>query len=98
MKRFWIILLLFPIAVFAQDSTAVDTSPNIGGVDLSTIINVVLVVVTAVFGSIWAIVKSKLTQALNLLKVVVDAVDDNNVTKDELNAIIAAAKKLIGKG
>lgn len=79
--------------------------------DIGTIITLVVTVVATVFGGFWLKSKGKLAQVKTLLKeavdivtVAVDALDDNQVTSEEIENLKlqvsefkAALKALLGK-
>jgi hypothetical protein len=79
--------------------------------DVATIISLVLVVVTGVFGGFWLKAKGKLGQIKNLVKeatdvitVSVGALDDDKLSAEEIaqikkeaQEVVAAFKALIGK-
>jgi hypothetical protein len=58
----------------------------------SEVITAVLFLVTVFFGG-WVM---RIKKALNAIKVIVIAMEDNKITKKELEEIIASIKKIIG--
>jgi len=66
-------------------------------VDLSTVITLALGAVATFFGGYLLIAKGKLKGALTLLKLISEAVEDDEITKEELESIIAAAKEMLKK-
>jgi len=60
-----------------------------------TIVNVVLVLVSCFAGAKWALAKSKAKQLTTLLSKITVAAEDDAVSDDEFQGIVAAAKALI---
>ena len=90
------LLTVFSLVAFGQDPAPADNI-TVMGIDLSVILSIVFGAFSAVAGGLWGIAKSKLGQALTLLQAVVQAVEDNTITNEELNDIVQKAKALIGK-
>ena len=53
---------------------------------------------TIVFGAKWKVFKDKFAQAAELVKEVEKALQDDKITKEELDEIIKDLKALLGKG
>jgi len=102
---FLLVILLIPAVIFAQGGD------DGGGGALWTILSVIFAAVTTLFAGLWKKVKGKLLAFANLAKEgldvvnsVVDALDDDTLTKEEVLKIknealqfIGAWKAMIGK-
>ena len=101
---FLFVILLIPAVIFAQGG-----EPDSGA--FWTILSVIFAAITTLFAGLWKKVKGKLLAFANLAKegldvvnAVVDALDDDNLTKEEVLKIknealqfIGAWKAMIGK-
>lgn len=65
--------------------------------ELESIVTLVLGVLSVGFGSYVVAAKKKVKEARELLSKVIKAVEDDEVTKEELDDIVKAAKLLINK-
>ena len=60
-----------------------------------TIVNVVLVLVSCFAGAKWALAKSKAKQLTTLLSKITVAAEDDAISEDEWQDIVAAAKAVV---
>lgn len=63
--------------------------------DIATILTGVLVVVSAVFGGKWAFTKKTAKEVVSIAKSVIDAVEDDKVTENEVKEVAKKAKGII---
>ena len=98
MKKFifLFVILLVPVALFAQGGDA-------EGGTFWTILSVIFAGVTTLFAGLWGKVKGKLAafaklakEGLDIVNAVVDALEDDNLTKEEVIKIKKEALEFIG--
>jgi len=98
MKKFifLFVILLVPAVIFAQTGDA-------NGGSFWTIVSVVFAAVTTLFASLWNKVKGKLAafaklakEGLDVVNSVVDALEDDNLSKEEVAEIKKEALEFIG--
>jgi len=65
--------------------------------NMATIITIGLGIATAMFGVKLKRVRKKFLQAMALLKTITDALEDNKITKPEIDLIAQAAKLFLGR-
>ncbi len=72
-------------------------------IDISTIVNIILGILSAIFGGKWILGKKLLKEISKALAVTSNAIADNTITRKELqdmqdkwNDVIETAKKLTG--
>ena len=65
--------------------------------ELESIVTLVLGALSIGFGSYVIAAKKKVTEARDLLSKIVTAMEDDEITKEELDDIVKAAKLLINK-
>ena len=68
-----------------------------GDANVATFITMALTVATMVFGGLWLSLKGKLGEIKTFANVLVDALEDNTITPEEVNGIKNAFKAIIGK-
>lgn len=74
-----------------------DTGGLFSNFSIETIISMLLLVVTTVFGTFWKKGKTKLSDGLELLEVVVTALEDDKLSATEITSIKQRYRKLVGK-
>ena len=98
MKKFMFlfVILLIPAILLAQGGDA-------GGGSFWTILSVIFAAVTTLFASLWNKVKGKLAsfaklakEGIDVVNEVVDALEDDNLTKEEVTEIKKEALEFIG--
>ncbi|MCW4048051.1 MAG: hypothetical protein NWE99_10925 [Candidatus Bathyarchaeota archaeon] len=62
---------------------------------ISAVISLILALLSIAFGTKYQQGKAKAQQLSQLLKLIVDAAEDDKVSEDEFQKIVAAAKKLM---
>jgi hypothetical protein len=68
-----------------------------GDGNVATFITMALTVATMVFGGLWMQLKGKLNEIRHFANVLVDSLEDNTITPEEVNGIKNAFKAIIGK-
>lgn len=68
-----------------------------GGTEPTDIINIVLLVVTSVFGRLWVKLKGKLSELTGLLAAFEDYMKDDRISSDESKDIVRRVNRLLGK-
>ena len=90
MKKYILfLLLLVPVAAFAQDEPDIVVNDT-----ASAIINAVLGMISVVFGGLWLKVRTKINQAKKLMESLAASLEDGNLTKSEIATIASNAKEL----
>ena len=105
MKKFifLFVILLIPAVIFAQGGD--------GGGSFWTVLSVIFAAVTTLFAGLWNKVKGKLAafaklakEGLDVVNSVVDALEDNDLSKEEVSKVkkealefIVAWKAMLGK-
>lgn len=69
----------------------------LGDSNIATFITMALTVITMVAGGLWMSAKGKIKDIVDLGNTLVDAIEDNAITPEEVNGIKTAFKKVIGK-
>lgn len=67
------------------------------GLDVWSLISMVLGLISVVAGSFWKLAKNKLKIAAELLTALANAIDDNRIDANEQKELSDAAKRLISK-
>jgi hypothetical protein len=63
---------------------------------VSEIITIVMGILAAFFGGVWAVVRSKLSQVAGLLVYVNNAIMDNKISPEEEKEIVRRVRELLG--
>lgn len=64
---------------------------------VAALVTAFLTIVSVLAGAKWQLGKSKAAQVSQLLNLVLKAAEDNTVSEEEFQGIVAAAKALMGK-
>lgn len=79
----------------------VEAEEDPGGIlsnfSLETIISMILLIITTVFGTFWRKIKTKFGDAVDLLEVVVTALEDDKLSATEIANIKQRYRALVGK-
>ena len=98
MKKLFVlfVILILPLALFAQTG-------EVEGSTFWTILSVVFAAVTTLFAGLWGKVKGKLSafaklakEGLDVVNSVVDALEDDNLTKEEISKVKKEALEFVG--
>lgn len=65
---------------------------------IAVLVSSVLAIASTVFGAKWSQGKSKANQLLKLLNDIIAAAEDDKVSEEEFQKIVADAKELVGSG